>query len=170
MHKAYVGLGSNLDGPADRLRAALGDLAAIDGVTDVQASQLYQTPPWGVVEQPDFINAVAGLHTSLSPGHLLAELQALEKLSGRSREGLRWGPRQLDLDLLLYDDWVSTDASIQVPHPRMMRRAFVLVPLAELAPQLHIPGHGSLHDLLAALDPQERAGVVALEPADGHAE
>lgn len=170
MHKAYVGLGSNLDGPAGQLRAALDDIAAIEGVTHVQPSRLYQTPPWGVTEQPDFVNAVASLHTSLSPESLLAQLQALERRSGRSRAGLRWGPRRLDLDLLLYDDWVSTDASVQVPHPRMMQRAFVLVPLAELAPQLHIPGHGSLQELLASLDPQERAAVVALEPSGRHAE
>lgn len=170
MHEAYVGLGSNLDGPADRLRVALRDMAAIPGVTGVQPSRLFRTPPWGVTEQPDFVNAVARVHTSLPPERLLAELLALEQRSGRDRGGERWGPRRLDLDLLLYDDWISDDAAVQVPHPRMTQRSFVLVPLAELAPQLHIPGHGPVQALLAGLDAQARAEVVALEPPSGHAE
>lgn len=164
MHEAYVGLGSNLDDPTAQLRAALHDLAALDGVTIVGTSQFFRTPPWGMTDQPDFINAVAHVRTRLTPALLLAELLALERRAGRSRSAERWGPRRLDLDLLLYDGWVSDDPAVQVPHPRMTSRAFVMVPLAELAPDLVVPGHGRVDALLAALDPEERAAVVALEP------
>ena len=156
--RAFVGLGSNLDDPAAQLRRAFAALEAIEGVHAVRRSRLYRTPPWGRVDQPDFVNAVAELDTTLSPHALLLELQGLEARFGRARRE-HWGPRVLDLDLLLHGDGEIRDAGLQLPHPRLHERAFVLVPLADLAPDLHVPGRGSVSALLAGVD---RAGVEAL--------
>ncbi|MCI1710162.1 MAG: 2-amino-4-hydroxy-6-hydroxymethyldihydropteridine diphosphokinase [Chiayiivirga sp.] len=122
--RAFVGLGSNLDDPAAQLRRAFEALEAIDGVHAVRRSRLYRTPPWGRVDQPDFVNAVAELDTTLAPHALLLELQALEARFGRARRE-HWGPRVLDLDLLLHGDGEIRDAGLQLPHPHLHERAFV---------------------------------------------
>ncbi len=123
-------------------------------------SKLYATEPWGNRDQPDFINAVAVLDTPLSARELLDALLLIERNAGRERSGERWGPRTLDLDILLYGDSRIDEPALHVPHPRLHERAFVLVPLAEIAPLLYIPGAGRVVDLLSRID----AGTcVALE-------
>jgi 2-amino-4-hydroxy-6-hydroxymethyldihydropteridine diphosphokinase len=156
--RAYVGLGSNLDDPAAQLLRAFDEIERLDGVHAVRRSRLYRTPPWGRLDQPEFVNAVAQLDTTLRPRELLAHLQALEMRFGRARRE-HWGPRVLDLDLLLHGAAELDDPGLHLPHPRLHERAFVLVPLAELAPDLHIPGRGSVSALLAGVD---RAGIEAL--------
>ena len=150
--EAFVGLGANLGDARATLTRALADLAALPGVDSLQASPLYRTQPVDA-QGPDFINAVARLRTTLSPLALLAGLQAIEAAHGRERP-YRNAPRTLDLDLLLYGEQVIGLPALAVPHPRMHLRAFVLAPLADLAPGLLIPGRGAVAALLAGLDPQ----------------
>lgn len=149
---AYVGLGSNLADPLAQVHGALEALAAITGCSRVRRSSLYATSPVGPVVQPAFVNAVAALTTRLAPLDLLAALQGIERAHGRVRDGTRWGPRTLDLDLLLYGELQLRTPDLELPHPEIARRAFVLVPLAEIAPAgLLLPGQGRLGELLAAL-------------------
>jgi 2-amino-4-hydroxy-6-hydroxymethyldihydropteridine diphosphokinase len=129
VHSAYVGIGSNLGAPAGNVRRAIEALSELGRVT--RRSSLYRTKPWGKPDQPDFVNAVVLLETSLGTHALLAGLKALERRLGR-RDGERWGPRAIDLDLLTYDDLVLAHAGLRVPHPHLFERAFVLVPLAEI--------------------------------------
>jgi len=138
---AYIGLGSNLGDKAGYLKKALELLDAAPGVRVKKVASFYRTEPLGVTGQDWFLNTVAEIETSLSPGDLLDLLLDLEARLGRVRTG-RWGPRTLDLDLLLFGDEEIQSARLTVPHPRLAGRAFVLVPLAELAPDLVIPGHG----------------------------
>lgn len=147
--RAYIGIGSNLDDPVARVRQAFHALAEIPACRRVAHSPLYRTAPvGGPPDQPDYINAVAALDTTLAPKNLLAALQALEEARGRVRTE-RWGPRTLDLDLLLYDRRVSDDPALTLPHPRLHERAFVLYPLHDIAPDLDIPGRGPLVELMA---------------------
>jgi 2-amino-4-hydroxy-6-hydroxymethyldihydropteridine diphosphokinase len=149
---AYLGLGSNLQQPVSQVADALDELARLPDSTLVARSSLYRTPPLGPPGQPDYINAVACLSTTLEPERLLDELQALEQLHGRVRRGERWGPRTLDLDLLLYGERTIDTKRLQVPHPHMTERAFVLYPMSEIAPaSLEIPGHGPLGALLESI-------------------
>ncbi|WP_295448502.1 2-amino-4-hydroxy-6-hydroxymethyldihydropteridine diphosphokinase [uncultured Thiodictyon sp.] len=158
---AYIGLGSNLDDPRAQLCRAIHELAGLPGCTLRARSSLYATAPLGPVAQPEFVNAVAVLTTKLTPLALLGALQGIERDHGRVRDGARWGPRTLDLDLLLYGDWQLQLPGLTLPHPEMARRAFVLVPLAEIAPAgLLIPGQGDLAGLLAARD--DRDGIRPL--------
>lgn len=152
-HEVYVGLGSNLEDPRAQVSRALEELAALPDSALCAKSSLYRTPPMGPPGQPDYINAVARLRTALSPHALLDALQALEQGHARVRE-VRWGPRTLDLDILLYDAMHIADTRLTVPHPGMAERAFVLVPLAEIAPALVIPGMGAVGDLLPRVDLQ----------------
>lgn len=148
---AFIGLGANLGDAAAALRSALAALPLVPGVRLVRASRLYSTPAWGIEQQPDFVNAVAMIETSLAPAALLDALLGLERQFGRDREaGRRWGPRTLDLDLLLYADLSIAVPGLTLPHPHMHERAFVLVPLLELDPEVVIPGHGLARD--AVLD------------------
>ncbi len=146
-YRCHVGLGANLGDPVATLRAVLEDLAALPLTRLVAASDLYRNPPVGPAGQPDYVNGVAVLDTALSALALLDRLQDLETARGRVRTGPRWGPRTLDLDLLLYQDLRCRHPRLSLPHPRMAERPFVLVPLAELAPGLHIPGRGRVGDL-----------------------
>lgn len=147
---AYVALGANLGDATATVRAALSALAALDGAQLLAASSLYRTAPLGLKNQPDFINAVAALAIDasiMSAPMLLAKLFAIEAAFGRMRS-IRNAPRTLDLDLLLYGDERWQTPELTLPHPRLAERAFVLVPLAEIAPHLAIPDHGRLADLL----------------------
>lgn len=146
---AFVGLGGNLGDAAATLRSALDALALLDGMRLLQASSLYSTPAWGLEQQPDFVNAVAMIETTLQPHALLEALLGLELEFGRDRQaGPRWGPRTLDLDLLLYADLCLDDPGLALPHPHLHERAFVLVPLLELDPNVVIPGRGPARDAL----------------------
>ncbi|MGR4070277.1 2-amino-4-hydroxy-6-hydroxymethyldihydropteridine diphosphokinase [Billgrantia sp. C5P2] len=146
----YVGLGSNLDDPADQVRRALDELDSLPLTRCLAASRLYASRPVGPQDQPDFINAVAHLGTRLSPLALLDQLQALEQRHRRIRQR-HWGPRTLDLDLLLYGNETLTLPRLQVPHPEMTARAFVLLPLAELSPRLPLPDGRRIAELAGAL-------------------
>lgn len=148
---AYVALGSNLDDPEAQVEHGFAALAALPQTELRARSRSYRTRPWGVPDQPDFINAAARLETALSPHQLLDALLAIESDAGRVR-GVRYGPRTLDLDLLLYGDFELRDAGLTIPHPRLHERAFVLLPLADIAPDLEIPGQGRVADLLASVD------------------
>ncbi len=147
MVAAYIGLGSNLDHPAEQLYRAFRALAQIPNTKLIRYSSLYQSPPMGGLDQPDYINAVAEVDTSLKPEALLQQLQAIETAQGRIR-GERWGARTLDLDLLLYGSSIINMPDLKVPHPGMHERAFVLYPLYEIAPDLEIPGRGQIIELL----------------------
>jgi len=155
---AYVGLGANIGDPEAQLGAALASLDQLTTTRVLARSRLYRSPPWGVTDQPPFLNAVAALTTALSARELLDALLAIERAAGRERRE-RWGPRVLDLDLLLHGDAELDQPGLRLPHPQLHRRAFVLVPLAEIAPDLVIPGRGALADLRRAVD---CAGVEAL--------
>ena len=144
MTLAAIGLGANLGDAAATLREAIAELARLPRTELLRASRLYRTPAWGVTEQPDFINAVALVETALPPRDLLDALLAIERSFGRTRlDGERWGPRTLDLDLLLFDDLILDSPALQLPHPRMHLRAFVMAPLLEIAPDCRIPGRGT---------------------------
>jgi len=139
--KTYIGLGSNLGEREAQIRLALDDLARLPGSRLVRASSLYDSEPVGDVDQPNFLNAVAELETELTPRQLLWNLQLIERRLGRTRTR-RWGPRTIDLDLLLYGPLVVEEPDLQIPHPEMTRRSFVLVPLVELDPLLVHPVTG----------------------------
>lgn len=144
----YIGLGSNLDNPVQQLKTALNELSRLPGTRLLQASSLYSSKPVGPQDQPDFVNAVACLETTLEPLTLLDQLQALEQAHRRIRER-HWGPRTLDLDLLLYDDQQISHPRLTVPHSQMHLRGFVLLPLVEISPNLSLPGKGSITGILA---------------------
>ena len=150
---AFVGLGGNLGDPEVTLDAAL---QALDGVQDtrlLRASRLYRTPAWGEEQQPDFINAVVMLETRLGAPALLESLFVIERQHGRVREAeQRWGPRTLDLDLLLYGDAVIDEPGLRVPHPHLHERAFALLPLLEIAADVEIPGRGLARNAVSLLE------------------
>lgn len=150
--RVYIGLGANLQDPRQQVERALGALGRLPATRLASVSPCYRTAPVGPADQPDFVNAVACLETALAPLRLLAALQQIERAHGRARGGRdwrHWGPRTLDLDILLYGNRVLALADLRVPHPQMHRRAFVLVPLADIAPTgLEIPGLGHLETLL----------------------
>jgi 2-amino-4-hydroxy-6-hydroxymethyldihydropteridine diphosphokinase len=151
MALVHIGLGGNLGDREATLRAALDRLGSEDGIEVVRVSSLRETDPVGYTDQPRFLNGVAELETELAPRELLERLLAVERDLGRVREGPRYGPRTIDLDLLLYGDAVVDEPGLRIPHPRMTERRFVLEPLAELEPDLVIPGRGRLRDLLSGL-------------------
>jgi len=139
--RAYIGLGSNLGEREAMIRLALDDLARLPETTLMRASSLYDTEPVGEVDQPNFLNAVAEVETLLVPRQLLWNLQLVEKRLGRARTR-RWGPRTIDLDLLMFGELVIEEPELVIPHPEMLRRSFVLVPLVELDPMLVHPVTG----------------------------
>jgi 2-amino-4-hydroxy-6-hydroxymethyldihydropteridine diphosphokinase len=151
--RAFVGLGGNEGDVETTLTEALWAVDALPQTTIRRQSAVYRTPAWGRTDQPDFLNAVVELQTRMVARVLLDSLLEIEQRFGRVRRPEdRWGPRVLDLDLLLYGDEVIEEAGLSLPHPRLHERAFVLVPLAEIAPDLQIPGRGVVKDLLAAVD------------------
>lgn len=158
--RAHIGIGANLGDPVAQILKACARLGGdIPNTSLVGRSRLYRNPPMGPQDQPDYVNAVACVDTRLSARDLLVELQRLEADFGRSRDGTRWGPRLLDLDILLYGDAVIDEPGLHVPHPGIAERAFVLIPLQELAPETIVTGLGSVRDLCRRL---EGADLVAV--------
>ena len=148
---AYVGIGSNLASPEQQVRTAFEELADLPQSTLVLRSSLYRSAPIGPQDQPDFINAVAALLTQRPADQFLQDLAQIEDNHGRVRGNDKWGPRVLDLDLLVFGDLQTSDASLTLPHPGIEARNFVLLPLSEIAPQLRVPGLGTVAVLLASL-------------------
>ncbi len=158
--RAFVGFGSNLgDGPT-MIQTALAELDQHDSIQVVRMSSLYRTAAWGCPEQPDFTNAVAEIETGLSPEALLAVLLDAELRLGRERNSMRWSPRIIDIDLLCCGQYISRGPDLELPHPRMHLRAFVMAPLLELDPDLVIPGIGSAR---VCLDNLENQGIRRLK-------
>ena len=149
---AYIGIGSNLDDPERQVRRAIDALPRLPDSRFLRASRLFRTDPWGRTDQPAFVNAAAALSTGLSPRALLDELLAIERAHGRHRDGTRWGPRTLDLDILLYGDTRIDEPGLEIPHPHLAERAFVLLPLADIDPGLLVPGRGRISELLQRVD------------------
>jgi 2-amino-4-hydroxy-6-hydroxymethyldihydropteridine diphosphokinase len=149
---AYLGLGSNLGDREATIRRALELLGAEDGIEVTAVSTLVETDPVGYEDQPRFLNGAAALHTEISPRKLLERMFAVERQLGRVRTGPRFGPRTIDLDLLLYGQESIDEAGLRVPHPRLAERRFVLEPLAELNSDLEVPGRGTVRALLAGLE------------------
>ena len=163
MGRVYIGLGANLGDPRGQIEGALRALSRLPENRLDAVSRLYRTAPVGPRDQPDYVNAVARIETRLTPHELLLQCQAIESAHGRVRDATRWGPRTLDLDILLYDDSTCSEADLKLPHPEMHRRGFVLVPLADIAPPtLMIPGQGQLRVLLGRVS---RADIVPLPAA-----
>jgi len=155
---AYVGLGSNLDDPARQVQRAIDGLRELHSVRVVDVSALYCNPPMGPQDQPDYVNAAVGLLTQLSASELLDSLQVLERSLGRARTpGDRWGPRVIDLDLLVYGSLQQVEENLTLPHSGISERNFVLFPLCDIAPMLQVPGHGEV-ELLA-----KRLGAAGLQ-------
>jgi len=152
--RAYVALGSNLGDSNQHLLDAITALAVLPRTVLVARSRIYRTPPWGKLDQPDFLNAVVMLETALEPHDLLDALLNIERAAGRERNGERWGPRTLDLDLLHVDGKTVNSERLTLPHPHIADRAFVLLPLHDVAPDLDIPGQGKVTELLRDVDTQ----------------
>lgn len=148
---AFLGLGSNLDSPFNQLFNAIKAIETIPSTSLIQTSSFYKNRPVGPRDQPDFLNAVASIDTGLSPDKLLDYLQDIEMQQGRKRD-IHWGARTLDLDILLFGSDVINSARLVIPHPEMHKRAFVLQPLYEIAPDLVIPEQGPLKDLIQYID------------------
>ena len=159
MARVFIGLGSNLDDPLKHIQSALDSLAKLPDSTLTKESSLYYSRPVGPQDQPDFVNAVVQLETGLAPEALLDHLQAIEARHGRERKK-KWGPRTLDLDILLFDDDMICTRRLRVPHPEMHHRGFVLVPLNEIAPNACIIGHGSISTLLEEIDTSDLSRVT----------
>lgn len=156
MPTAYIALGANLGHPAQQLREALRQLTQLSGVNLQSCSPLYRSAPLGPKDQPHYCNAVCAIETTLEPEALLAQLLALERAAGRMRNGDRWGPRLLDLDLLHVDGVHRETLWLKLPHPEIARRNFVLLPWADIAPELEIPGLGCIGQLAQEIG---RAGL-----------
>ena len=158
---AFVGLGGNVGDAAATLREALSALDRLPDTRQLRASRLYRTPAWGRVEQADFVNAAVKLETRLDARGLLDALLEVERQFGRERDDaqLRWGPRTLDLDLLLFGEGAIDEPGLRVPHPHLHERAFALVPLVEIEPEVVIPGRGTARSALATV---AAGGIEAL--------
>lgn len=152
MTKAFVALGSNLDDPRAQVLRGFDALSRLPGTQLLARSRFYRSAPWGVTDQPEFVNAAAEIETKLAARELLDALLGIEHAAGRDRSGARWGPRVLDLDLLLHGNLECEQPGLTLPHPHLHERAFVLLPLNELAPDLEVPGQGLVRELLARLD------------------
>ena len=168
MPLAFVALGANLADPVHQVRAALESLARLPDCHLLRASSLYRTAPVGVGAQPDYINAVIALDTTLGAGALLDALLAIEHEGGRTRD-FHMAPRTMDLDLLLHGDSIIDEPGLQVPHPRMHLRAFTLQPLAEIAPDAVIPGVGTVAALLPTVADQAISRIPSAAPGDSRA-
>ncbi|MDW8844818.1 2-amino-4-hydroxy-6-hydroxymethyldihydropteridine diphosphokinase [Erwinia sp. MMLR14_017] len=152
MTRVYLALGSNLADPLHQVQAALDALAAIPETTLVVSSAFYRTPPYGPPDQPDYLNAAVALDTALLPEELLDQTQRIEQEQGRVRKEERWGPRTLDLDIMLFGDQTLATPRLTVPHYDIANRAFMLVPLLEIAPEIALPDGVKAAELLSKLD------------------
>lgn len=150
---AYVGIGSNLDDPPAQVALAFDRLGRLANCRLMARSRLYRTRPLGPQDQPEFVNAAAGMLTTLSARELLGALKELERTLGRAQPILRWGPRRIDLDLLMYSDLRVTERDLVLPHTGLTERNFVLYPLRDIAPEVIVPGHGSVEALAARVGP-----------------
>ncbi len=159
--RAYVGLGANLGDREATIRRAVELVGSSPDVVVVGVSSLRETEPWGPVEQPSYLNGALALETDLAPRALLDLLLDVERRLGRRRDGERWGPRTIDLDLLLYEGLSVDEPGLTLPHPHLHERRFALEPLVELAPDAVVPGRGSASELLAALDEDDHRGSTA---------
>jgi 2-amino-4-hydroxy-6-hydroxymethyldihydropteridine diphosphokinase len=159
---AYIGLGTNLGDRAANLERALRELAGTPGIRMRRTAAVYETAPVGRTDQDWFLNTVAEIETPLAPQALLKELQAIESRLGRVRRE-RWGPRVIDLDILLYGDRMIDEPGLQVPHPRLTERAFAVVPLAEIAPEVMLPGNLRLADLTRRLAREQQIRIYTPE-------
>jgi 2-amino-4-hydroxy-6-hydroxymethyldihydropteridine diphosphokinase len=157
---AYIGIGSNLDGPEERVRDALRELANVGQCRLVARSRLYRSPPLGPKDQPDFVNAAAGVLTTLTAHALLGVLKNLERTLGRRVPVVQWGPREIDFDLLVYGEERIDTPELKVPHPGVPERNWVLYPLSDIAPDLIVPGLGRARDLAERVG---RAGLAIIE-------
>lgn len=155
----YIGLGSNIGDKAGNIRRARESIAAMAGIQLIQSSSLYRTAPWGKTDQDYFINQVIEIATELAPLELLHRLQKLEIKLGRQRREV-WGPRIIDLDVLLYGREIITQEELQVPHPYMMQRLFVLVPLAEIAPDLQFPDGSTVQEVLDSIESRQDGNYI----------
>jgi 2-amino-4-hydroxy-6-hydroxymethyldihydropteridine diphosphokinase len=155
---AYIGLGSNLEGPAQQVERGFGALGRLPDTLLVARSRCYRSRPLGPQDQPDFINAAAGLLTRLAPEDLLAQLKQLEATLGREQPVRRWGPRVIDFDLLLFGAETRATQVLTLPHPGLLERNWVLYPLRDIAPSLWVPGQGRVTDLA------DRLGTDGIEP------
>lgn len=153
MIRVYLAIGSNLASPLEQVNAALAALAEIPECHVVAVSPFYRTPPLGPPDQPDYLNAAVALDTALAPEALLDHTQRIELQQGRERKAHRWGPRTLDIDIMLFGDMQLATPRLTVPHYDMKNRTFMLLPLAQIAPDLHFPDGDKLSDILAKLDP-----------------
>jgi 2-amino-4-hydroxy-6-hydroxymethyldihydropteridine diphosphokinase len=151
----YIGIGSNVDDPRAQVERAIASLPAIAQLRVIAVSPLYGSKPFGPVAQPDFVNAVVGALTRLGSRQLLAELLLLERRLGRPTRHEKWGPRVIDLDLLIYGSERASGGSLRLPHPGIGERNFVLLPLAHIAPELEIPGLGRAGELAARASPED---------------
>jgi len=159
METAYISLGSNLQEPQRQLQAGFAALTRLPDTQLIAKSSFYRSAPVGYANQPDFVNAVAAIRTALAPRALLDALLAIEREHGRVREFPN-APRTLDLDIALYGEHVIDEAGLTVPHPRMHERAFVMVPLAEIAPDAVVPGRGHVRDLLAGVNTKSVSPII----------
>jgi len=159
--QAFIGFGSNLQGPEKQVTRALHTIHEIPAIELLKSSSLYRSQPMGPSEQPDFVNAVAKISTELYPVDLLATLQRIEQQHERIRSTHRWGPRTLDLDILLYGDLEMNTEQLRIPHPGIREREFVLVPLREIEENLVIPGLGSLQGLIDKLPRYKLTKIAA---------
>lgn len=164
-HKACVALGANIGEPLRQIEAGFAALSALPGTKLIARSSLYRSAPVGYADQPDFINAVAMIETALTPHALLDAVLAIERVNGRVREFPN-APRTLDLDIVLYGDVVLQEPGLTIPHARMLERAFVMVPLVEIAPDVVVPGQGQVRDLAEKVD---LASVAQLQKIMGTA-
>jgi 2-amino-4-hydroxy-6-hydroxymethyldihydropteridine diphosphokinase len=160
---AYIGIGSNLDSPVQHVQSAIGALGLLPDCFLAARSGLYRSAPLGPVDQPNFINAVAAIMTTLDAPELLSNLQNIENDHGRVRGSEHWGPRTLDLDLLMYGKLIQDDPRLILPHPGIPERNFVLLPFAEIAPDVVIPGLASVAMLASKVD-QSRPAIEKLAP------
>lgn len=160
MHSIFIGLGSNLEDPQKKIKDAIQLINKIDDVTINLTSSLYETPPVGFLDQPNFINAVVQISSTINYNELLIKLFDIERIFGRIRKEKN-GPRTLDLDILLFDDLILESESLIIPHPRMHERLFVLIPLLEISPAIIIPKYGSASSLVSKLKMQNIKKVEA---------
>ncbi|GAB2564490.1 2-amino-4-hydroxy-6-hydroxymethyldihydropteridine diphosphokinase [Gracilibacillus alcaliphilus] len=167
MNTAYIALGSNIAPRLDFLTQAIELLQQQETINITKQSSIYETEPVGLVEQDPFLNMVISLETELKPEELLDTCQQIEQLLGRKRD-IRWGPRTIDLDILLYNQTYIESDRLLIPHPRLHERAFVLIPLAEVSPSLYIRGlDQTISELLTQLPLQDKEGVIACQPIEG---